>query len=161
MPVVKLGEIVLGSRILLIDPCYQFGGKNSDGVSRKCVTGTWDAFFEYGEGLYGPITSKLIAVAPNDGVSVWKTIKHALAVDGAALGIFDCERYPRTRQNNKLARSLETFQSDYRKALQSEPYHCGVIDEGAVSYTRYGDGRHWAELVMNVERKACKAIIYL
>lgn len=161
MPTIKLGEILFGARILLIDPCYHFGGKNSDGVSRKCVPGAWEVFFEYEDGLYGVIPSKLTAVAPANSIPIWKTVKHTLAVDGAALGIFDCERYPRTLQGNRLVCSREAFQSDYRKALSSEPYHCGVIDEGTVSYTRYGDGHHRAELVMNAARKACKAIIYL
>ena len=119
MPTTKLGEVVLGARILLIDPCYHFGGKLSDGVSRRCVPGSWEIFYEYEETCYGIAPIKLIAVAPNDEVPLWKTIKHYLAVDGAALGIFDCERYPRVREGNKLVTLCEDFQDRYHKAFAS------------------------------------------
>lgn len=163
-----LGDFqVTGTKLMITDPCYT-RSTWCQGIVEDALPGTWEGIAEYSdEGSWGQRVSALEArhSSFNSASGRWETAKFEVGVDSGQAGVFDESRYPQGECGEYDERG-----SFYNRACHAtsganpcdevdrpdpeDNMHGGVIDEGVVTSSGYGDGGYTCEIHRNAEGKA-------
>jgi hypothetical protein len=137
----QLGTFTLdGTSLIVTDPCYE-RGTWCQGVVENALPGVWEAAVVYAnEGSLWGIRNRSLeahhaSYTPSDN---WEKAPFEVGVDSGIAGIFAESLYPR----DKKQLEHEDRQSFYGR-VSTEALGIlasGIMPEGAVSLTAYGDG---------------------
>jgi len=171
MKEVQLGEFEITSgRILLSDPCYDFGTWCTQTVDGK--NGTWRA-----TSIQDGVCHELIACHQSYGTYMegdWKKLDESLGVDSGQCGIYDVQFYNVKPSSAVLDEFLAKVEEDWLSSMKiRKPWYfincvttmtelrCGVIPYGCVSSSGYGDGGYNAYAQYNDDIVVALKIIFI
>lgn len=162
--VYRLGTFVLtGTRLRVTDPCYT-RDTWCKGVVNRALPGVWRASVKHvNTGDFGIRVSELVVqheTFTNVPPSAWHQMPFDIGVDSGQAGIFDEERYP-TGDTGDYG-DLNTFygRACERTGGSQVVEQAGVVAEGAVSSSGFGDGSYtcWTHLNADDQVDAVKIV---
>ena len=149
---------VTGNALLVTDPCYT-RGTWCQGILADVCQGDWQGQVEVMSRErtgWGDRVSKLIVThgsfytrEPSD-VGTWHVADFEVGVDSGMAGVFDEGRYP--QGDTGAYRELDTFYGRACAVVHDEKddtVMAGVVDEGFLSYSGFGDGGYTCEYHRN------------
>jgi hypothetical protein len=135
----EIGSFRVGNSLIVTDPCYDYSEMN---VLSPAAPGTWTAKTVMSdEGSWGDRVAALIVAHENITYHDYEFMRcHGInvPVDSGQAGFFNAHLYPKDGSTGEYG-ELDTF---YGRACEktTEGSPAGVIDEGVVSSSGYGDG---------------------
>lgn len=137
---------VASGRLMVSDPCYE-RDVWCMGIIQNVMNGEWDASIEVDKVPdWGERVHRLYATHtayPADVMGEWSEADFQVGVDSGQAGIFDEALYP--QGDTGEYGDLDTFYGRACAATHDEKdqnKHGGVIKEGVVSSTGFGDGSY-------------------
>jgi hypothetical protein len=140
--------IVTGDKLIVTDPCYD-RGTWCQGIVENVSPGRWDARIVMSK--QGRVASLEVACEHRLTTElVWTELPFEVGVDSGQAGIFDESLYPRGATGE--CGDGTTFYSRACAATLDDndrTKRAGIVAEGAVSSSGYGDGSYTAFAAMN------------
>lgn len=132
------GNIVLGNKVMVSDPCYRIGTW-CQGVVENVVPGTYNCHVEHCyDDFWGDRVSAIEVVNENYNVNAGDYVEtdFEVGVDSGQAGIFDYEYYAKHHKDDNWYGRV----CNITLAKESS----GTTDNnGLVSSSGYGDGSYW------------------
>lgn len=142
----KIGEIVLGPKVMVSDPCYEIGVW-CQGIIENVKSGRYNCYVDDGDaGTWGGRTYRLLAVHSDydvyNNVYCDDHLKFDVGVDSGTCGIFDFEYYK--SNHNELGENNIDQDTWYDINVFEECENgYNICDEkGVWSQSGYGDGSY-------------------
>ena len=150
------GDIVLGTEVMVSDPCYGLGTW-CQGVVNNVVPGKYNCTVEYCyDNFWGTRVSAIDVIneSYNANEIDYVETNFEVGVDSGQAGIFDYIYYVKHHENESGARILDDDWYDKVCNITIAKESSGTIDgNGLVSSSGYGDGLYWCYVAYDIDDK--------
>lgn len=140
---------VTGDKLMVTDPCYE-RGTWCQGMVENALSGTWKGNARYGgeegDARVSAVEARHESFRESSGG--WRKAAFEVGVDSGQAGIFDEALYP--KGGCGVPDESGTFYNRACNATTSDK-RGGVIDEGVVTSSGYGDGGYTCEIHSNAK----------